>query len=329
MAFLNFYFNRLAYSDSLPVQNPKQQNFNFSTASEGLEAKYPSSGMQDIPPGQEVLLSSNARSLPTGLSSSEFEIRLIPETGRTRIRWTGNGPTPSFRQLRNINYGTIPAITQYSAVRVSPTAVVLTLVGAAVSLSSVTVGDEVYLQSSEGFFTSPLNSNSTGTRYTILAVSGTSITVRDQGNISEEVNIPLGFDYDSVIRFMLSDGAQVGDKLRISSNAGFAIDNKSQDYEIFDVSDRDLVIYNPLVIPETVTSGSSDPFMVFERLINFLSIEANGPLKLKFNNGAEELQLFEYSPGACFFAASVSAVSVTAVNSTSHPISVTIQSCTL
>lgn len=327
MSFLNFYFGRLAYSDASPLQNPKQKNFDFVTAKEGLEVKSPVSIIKEVLPGQTLLLDSTARTIASNLTSSQFALELLSGSDIARLRWTGVGTAPSFRTLRAINYGTSPATTTYAASRLSPTAVLITLSGAGVDLSPVVQGDEVYFQPSDGVFTSPVNPSTVGFRYTVLSATSNTLTVRDSGNIGEETGIALGADYDSVLRCFSSAGVQVGDKIRFNAASAFNSENKSHDLEVQSLSDRDIMFYNPNLIPETVTSGVATPFSFYDRLINFMAIEANGPIKLKFNGGSEELPLCEFSPGSAMFASTMSAISVHAVNSTNYTISVSVQSC--
>lgn len=327
MSFLNFYIGRMAYSDASPLQNPKQKNFDFVTKQEGLQVSSPSSQIKEVAPGQTLLLDSTARTIATGLSTSEFELSFIGDSDIARLRWTGTGPAPAFRTLRAVNYGTTPSTTNYVAARLSPTAVQITLSGAGADLSAVAAGDEIFLEASNGSFTSPLNANSTGQRYLVLGSDASSVTVRDAGNIAEET-IALGADYETVIRFFSSAGVQVGDKMRISLSSNFNLENKSSDFEVREVTDREIHFYNPNMIPETVLAGVSEPFVFFDRLINFLAIEASGPIRLRFDGGTDELRLKEYTTGSAVFASSVSVISVYAVNPTNYSISVNVQSCT-
>lgn len=329
MAFLNFYLGRLAYSDGCPQQNPKQKNFEFLTSREGLAITSPSSSVKEILPGQTVLLESTARTIGSGLSTSQFVIsHPISTSDISRLRWTGTGPSPAFRTLRAINYGSSPATTTYEAERLTATAIKITLTGAAVDLSPALVGDELYLQASDDTFSSPLNATSLGQRYQILASTANSVTVRDSGNIAEETGIVLGSDYETVLRIFSSSGVQVGDKIRIAAASNFNEENKNKDFEVIEVSDRDVIFYNPLSIPETVTSGVASPFSVYDRLINFLVVESTGSVSLKFNGGVEELPL-QLVGETAVFASTLSAFSVAAVNNTNASVTVRVQSCSI
>jgi len=326
MPFLNFYVGRMAYADAAPLQNPKQKFFDFVTAKEGLSVSSPVSLVKEILPGQTVLLDSTARTIASGLNTSQFAISFIgSDIGR--LRWTGVGPTPAFRAARPINYGTVPATTTYAASRLSANSVQITLSGAGVDLSSALVGDELYFQGNDTSFTSPLNTSSINQRFLILSSTVSSVIIRDNGSVSAETAIVLGANFDSVLRIFSTAGVQIGDKFRIADASAFNLENKSSDLEVLQVSDRDIHFYNPNLIAETVVAGVSSPFAVFDRLINFVSIEASGPIKLKFNDGTEEIQLKEFTPGSAMFVSTLNAISIHAVNSTNYPITVAVQSC--
>jgi hypothetical protein len=327
MALLNFYISRLCYNDANASQSPKQRNFDLLSSSEGLSVTNPISETRSILPGQTVLLQSTARSVATNLNSSEFEISL-PKIGvdLSRLRWTGIGNPPNFRIGRSI---LCSATTLYSAQRMSPTAIKITLSGGGVNLSSVLNGDIIYLQENDASFASPLNPSSTGHGYTVLSIEGNSVIVRDNGMISEEVNISLGSNFDSVIRFFSSEGVQIGDKIRIAANSAFNSENKSKDFQVIDVTDRDIIFYNPQVIPETKISGVNTPFLFYSRLINFVCIEADSTIYLDFDASGNQFPVINGNTGSALFSATTNLISVAATNKNSEPITVSVQSCTI
>jgi hypothetical protein len=327
MALLNFYVSRLCYNDANPSQSPKQRNFDFLSSTEGLSVTNPISETRSILPGQTILLQSTARSIAPNLTTSEFSISL-PKMGAdlARLRWTGVGSAPGFRTARSTSHS---ATTQYSAVRVSPSAVQISLVNGGVNLSSVLIGDMVYLQESDSSFSSPLNPSSVGRTYTILSKDNNSVIVRDNGMISEELNITLGADFASVIRFFSADGVQVGDKIRIAKNSAFNSENKIKDFQVIDVTDRDIIFYNPQVIPETKIAGVATPFLFYSRLINFVCIEADSTIYLDFDNSGNEFPVINGNTGSALFSATTNLISIAATNKNSEPITVSVQSCTI
>ena len=327
MALLNFYMSRLCYNDANPSQSPKQRNFDFLSSVEGLSVTNPISETRSILPGQTILLQSTARSIAPNLAASEFSITL-PKMGAdlARLRWTGVGPAPAFRTARSTAHS---ATTQYSAQRMSPSAVQILLVGGGVNLASVVEGDIVYLQESDSSFTSPLNPSSVGRSYVVLSKDANSVIVRDNGMISEEVNIVLGADFSSVIRFFSADGVQVGDKIRIAKNSAFNSENKVKDFQVIDVTDRDIIFYNPQVIPETKVAGVASPFLFYSRLINFVCIEADSTIYLDFDSSGNEFPVINGNSGSALFSATTNLISIAATNKNPGPITVSVQSCTI
>lgn len=327
MALLNFYVSRLCYNDANPSQSPKQRNFDFLSSTEGLSVTNPISETRSILPGQTILLQSTARSISADLTASEFSIS-IPKLGSdiSRLRWTGVGTAPGFRSARFTSHS---ASTQYSAQRMSPTAVQITLVNGGINLGSVVIGDTMYLQESDSSFTSPLNPSSIGRGYTILSKDGNSVIVRDNGMISEEVNIQLGTEFASAIRFFSAEGVQIGDKIRIAKNSAFNSENKSKDFQVIDVTDRDVMFYNPQIIPETKIAGVSAPFLFYSRLINFVCIEADSTLYLDFDGSGNEFPVINGNTGSALFSATTNLISIAATNKNSDAITVSVQSCTI
>lgn len=327
MALLNFYVSRLCYSDENPSQSPKQRNFDFLSSTEGLSVTNPISETRNILPGQTILLQSTARAINTNLSSSEFSISL-PKSGSdlARLRWTGTGSAPGFRTARATAHS---ATTTYSSSRVSPSASQITLSNGGVNLASVVPGDVMYLQDSDSSFSSPLNAASIGSGFVVLSKTGNSVIVRDNGVISEENNILLGSSFSSVIRFFSADGVQIGDKLRIAQDSAFNSENKHKDFQVMDVTDRDIIFYNPQIIPETAVAGVNSPFLFYSRLINFVAIEADSTIYLSFDNSTGEFPIINGTSGSAIFASTTNLISIAATNKNSEPVTVSVQSCTI
>lgn len=327
MALLNFYISRLCYSDANPSQSPKQRNFDFLSSTTGIAVSNPISETISILPGQTVLLQSTSRSINPNLAASEFSISL-PKTGAdlARLRWTGTGPQPGFRIKRSTSHS---AVTTYSSSRMSPTASQITLNSGGVNLASVAAGDIMYLQDADSSFSSPLNVSSIGRGYTVVSKTGNSVIVRDNGMIVDETNISLGTSFDSVIRFFSADGVQIGDKLRVAQSSAFNAENKYKDFQVIDVTDRDIIFYNPQIIPETVVSGISTPFLFYSRLINFVAIEADNTIYLSFDGSGDEFPVINGTTGSALFATITNLVNISATNKNSEPVTVSVQSCTI
>lgn len=327
MALLNFYISRLCYSDVNPSQSPKQRNFDFLSSTTGLSVSNPISETISVLPGQTVLLQSTSRAINSSLASSQFSVSL-PKSGTdlARLRWTGTGPTPGFRAGRSINHS---AATTYSAARMSPSASQITLSNGGVNLSAVAPGDLMYLQETDSSFSSPINPSSIGRGYVVLSKTGNSVIVRDNGMIGDETGIILGASFDSVIRFFSAEGVQVGDKLRIVESSYFNSENKCKDFQVIDVTDRDIIFYNPQIIPETVLAGVNTPFLFYSRLINFVAIEADNTIYLSFDGSNNEFPVINGNTGSALFATTTNLVNISATNKNSEPVTVSVQSCTI
>jgi hypothetical protein len=324
MSFLNFTLQRGAYQDATPVTNPQQKNFDFTLTKCGLTVNSPISHTKIVTAGQTLLLESTGRTMPS-LNTTEFEFsRPIASSDLIRMRYTGTGTAPGFRTKRTIGSD---ATTTVDITSVSSTAKLITAsAGTAFNFSSVLVGDVVYLQVSDDAFTTPFEGSSVGRHYPVVDVTSTALTVRDNGNLAEQSNVLLGADFDSAFRVFSNTGVYVGDKLKFNSAAAFKSDNKAYVVEILDVTDRDLYYVNPAALPETTVSNVAAPFLIYERLLNFVALEANGPLKVLIN-GSETIELAEYESGSAFFAGTLHATSVHAVNETGSSITVSLQAC--
>lgn len=324
MSYFNFYFGRLCYLDTNPTQTPKYQHFNAVTKSEEIRVLHPASLSKVIPPNQSITLESGLRTLTPNLSTSEFSFLFPLNPDKLRIRFV-SGVHPNFRTPRAINYGDDPELTTYSSSALSATSKLLTFSGTNVDFSAAQYGDIVYFQQSDNFFTSPINNSTLLNQYTVLSATSTTLTVRDLNNtLVEEVNIPLGTNFDSVIRVFSAEGVQVGDKISFNSSSDFSIDNKTGTFSVVEVTDRDISIINPNGIIESVESGVANPFFIYNYMIDFLAIEGDGEFSLKINGGTEII-VSEISYGKSFFASSVAAYSIEIINSKNNPLSISSQ----
>ena len=121
----------------------------------------------------------------------------------------------------------------------------------------------------------------------------------------------------------------MGDKIRISRNSAFNAENKIKDFQVIDVTDRDVIFYNPQIIPETKIAGTGTPFLFYSRLINFVCIESDSSIYLDFDASGIEFPVINGSTGTAIFSASTNLISIAATNKNSEPITVSVQSCTI
>ena len=198
------------------------------------------------------------------------------------------------------------------------------IAGTLPNLSSVVVGDEIYFQPSDTVFTSPLDTTYYG-NFSIVDKGADYIVFRDNAVITAVTsNLTLGTDFETIFRIFSSMGVQVGDTVEFSPNAVMALDNKGS-FEVLGVTDRDLLIINPYQVDETIVPGANN-VSIYSRLLNFLSISANGKLKIKFNINDSWLTMQEYKVGETLCVLMASVHTIYAMNDTSVPISVSVES---
>jgi hypothetical protein len=326
MSFLNFTISRVAYDDAASSSDPKNTAFDVSTAKVGLHVQFPAVCTRVVDPGQITLLESTSRALNYD-GTTEFQFS-HPELGSdiVRMRWTGTGTAPAFRTLRALAGG---ATTTVSFSRASNTAVKITnTTGTAWNTAVVQIGDELFFQKTvDGEFTSPFSEVIQGQRFVIVDKGTDYLVFRDNGMVSAESDIVLGGDFDSALRVFSALGVKVGDKIKFAASANVRPDNKSYVLEVTQVSDRDIYFINPYAIDETCIPGASS-FVVFERMLNFLAVQATGPIEIRLDSSAAtSIPLYEYESGAAVFMGTVSSTSIYAVNNSTSPIYVTVHTC--
>jgi hypothetical protein len=326
MSFLNFSLSRVAYEDDVASTDPMNKAFDVSTSKVGLHVGFPAVCTRVVHPGQIMLLESTSRTLAYD-GTTELAVS-HPELGSdlVRMRWTGVGTAPAFRTLRVIAGG---SDTQVTLSRMSNTAAKMQVTGGTVwSLSTVQIGDEVFFgKTVDGEFTSPFSEVLQGSRFSIVDKGSDYLVFRDNGIASAESDITLGVGFDSALRVFSAAGVKVGDKLKFAVGANLKPDNKSYVLEITQVSDRDVYFVNPYAVDEIAIPGA-DSFVAFERMLNFLAVQATGAIDLRLDSSsATSIPLYEYETGASIFMGTVSATSIYAVNNSTLPVNVTVHTC--
>lgn len=324
MAFLNFSFGRTAYTDEIATHAPIKKAFEFSSSEFGMPVMFPAFVSKTVYPGQTVLLDSTDRTLTID-GTTEFNIS-YPVIGSdiVRLRYTGTGTAPGFRTYRNIGGD---ATTTVNIDRTSNTSAKITNVAGTVwNLASVVIGDDIFFQKNDDVFTSPFSENFQNVNMTIIDKGSDYLVVRDNGTMAPIAGIVLGTDYLSALRVFSNAGVKVNDTIRFSPTSAFKLDNKAYPVVVTGVTDRDLYYISPFAVAET-TVGGLNCINVFERLLSFMSVESTGNIKIRLNN-TEDVQLTQYKPNKAFFAGTISASSVYAINETDTPINVVIQTAT-
>ena len=282
-------------------------------------------------PGQNVNLKSTERVL---LADSTTAIQVdLPVTNNdvARYRYTGTGTAPAFRQNRILG---IDSTTQIAITLSGNSAAVFSCpTGTPMVFANIQVGDSVYLQPTDNNFTTPFNINNTstypGVLYTVIDRNFTSFTVRNPGNLVPET-VTLGTTFTDAIRVFGGVGVQVADSVVFDSNCNLNIQNKTGQFDVALVTDRDLFIINPSAVPSLtgVALGgliTNSPIRVFSDIISFIAIDADGEMTLRFNNNSlGDITMYCYALNKSFFAGSVNATSITAINNTSNPITIRI-----
>ena len=112
------------------------------------------------------------------------------------------------------------------------------------------------------------------------------------------------------------------------STCNLNVQNKSGQFDISMVTDRDLYVLNPMAVvsPAVALGGSGgSPIRVFSDILSFITVDADGEITLRLNNNPlGDITLYCYLPNKAFYAGSINATSVMAINNTSNPITVRI-----
>jgi len=328
MAYLNMNISRTAYNDAVPTPIPTRKLFDYTTSIEGLVISRPCGTVKLVYPGQTELLDSTSRTL-TYDATSEFDVS-IPSLGyasTTRLRWTGVGTHPGFRTYRSTLGG---ADTVVNVDRVSNTSLQITYdSGTALDFSTCAIGDDIYFQISDDVFTNPFTANLQGQYFKVTKVDPLYVVIRDNGLGSNVTGLALGADYDSAFRIFSNSGVQAGDKVSFSSTANMYYDNAHYVVEVTAVTDRDIYYINPYSIPETTIIGAN-AMSIYNTILNFVMIEATGPIKLRLGSSAtEQIQLKEFANGQAFFMGTLQLDDIFAINDTDSPIEVIVQTCSI
>lgn len=323
---LNFSFNRIAYADGGCItNNPTLRSYDWITQENGLPVRDTYSFDSIILPGQSTVLKSTERTLLADATTSM--VVNLPLTGNeyARYRWSGTGTAPAFRTLRNIAVDATTNLTiTLSGIGA---AIISTSSGTAANFSTCQIGDNVYLQPNDDTYTSPFNIVNTslypGMLYTVIDKTSSTITVRNPGNMTGET-VALGASFSSAIRVFSASGVQIADSVIFDPSCALNVQNKTGQFDVFMVTDRDLYLLNANAVSSSaVALGVASPIRVFSDIISFMALDATGAITLRFNNNTgTDLTLYPYTTGKAFFAGSISATSIQAINNTTENITI-------
>ena len=327
---LNFSFSRIAFSDGGAVgNNPTLRSFDWVTQENSIPVRDTYSFDSTILPGQSVTLKSSERTLTSDATTTIAVDMPLVGSDIVRYRYTGVGTSPAFRTNRVLG---MDATTQLTITLSGNTAAVITCTfGTAPIFTNIQIGDQVYLQTSDSVFVSPFNVSNTslypGVLYTVIDRNATSFTVRNPGNMVSE-SVILGTDFANAIRVFSGIGVQLEDSVMFDSTCNLNVQNKLGKFDVRMVTDRDIYVLNPSAVQGAAialggTTGT--PIRVFSDIISFIAVDADGEITLRLNNNPMgDITLYCYLPNKAMFAGSMNATSVMAINNTSNPITVRI-----
>lgn len=323
---LNFSFNRIAYADGGCItNNPTLRSYDWITQENGLLVRDTYSFDAVVLPNQSITLKSTERTILADSTTSMSVSLALSGSDYARYRWNGVGTAPAFRTLRNIS---VDATTNLKITLTgSSAATISTASGTAANFSTCQIGDNVYLQPNDDTFTSPFNIVNTSTYpgilYTVIDKTSSTLTVRNLGNMTGET-VALGANFADVIRVFSSSGVQIADSVVFDPTCNLNIQNKTGQFDVFMVSDRDIYMINSAAVNSTAVAlggTTTPPLRIFSDIISFIAVDANGAITLRFNsNASSDLTLYPYTTGKAFFAGSINATSIQAINNTSSNI---------
>lgn len=319
MAYLNLSVSRTAYNDAAATCKPQLKVFDMANVAESALVSMPSSCSRLLNPNQQDTLLTTARTLAYD-ATSQFSISrpytAFPDV--VRLRSTA-GTLPNFRTLRAI---ATDATTTINCSRINAGTMRLDFIlGTMPNLSLVQVGDEIYFQPDDLVFNNLLDNSYLGVNFSIVDKGSDYVIFRDNGVISTATsNLALGSDFDSVLRIFSGTGAQIGDKVEFMS--GMTLDNRGT-YDVIGVTDRDILFLNPYQLDETVVAIS---MVIYSRMLNFICVTANAPVKVKFNANDTWLTLQEYKVGECLLLLTASVHTIFAMNDSANQVTLTVES---
>jgi hypothetical protein len=318
VAYLNLSVSRTAYNDAAATCKPQLKVFDMVSVAESALISQPSSCSKLLNPNQQDTLITTARTL-TYDATSQFSIsKPYSPSDVIRLRNIA-GTIPNFRSYRNIG---IDATTTINCSRVNAGTMRMDFIlGTLPNLALVQIGDEIYFQPDELVFNNLLDNSYLGVNFSIVDKGSDYVVFRDNGVIlTATSNLTLGSDFDSVLRLFSGTGVQIGDKVEFIS--GMMLDNKGT-YDVIGVTDRDVLFLNAYQLDEVVININ---FVIYSRMLNFICITSNYPVKVKFNTNDTWLTLQEYKTGECLLLLTASVHTVFAMNDTVNQVSLTVES---
>lgn len=320
MSFLNLRYGFLIHEDDTNDRNPDIRNPDISKNIEGVPVSLERSEKVVVYNNEIKDVATTARPLLWDATTELKFDRYIDAQSNVRLTFTGTGTAPVFRTNRAIGGG---ADTEVEITRVTDfVARIKNTAGTAWTLAGVQVNDLIRFEKTDDAFTSPFAEANQGKEYVVQAKGADYIDFVDNGNASvETIGAPgLGADFAKALKVVSQSPVRKGDTLEVAGSMNPSNQGK---FEILDVSDDYIEFVNPTAVEETVLVGT-DTFVVYEYLIGFLHLRSNGPIKVRFGEQSEWVQIDTLRDEGVFIG-STCTHRIQAMNDRSDPVVISVQ----
>lgn len=303
MSKMNLTIHLNAYTDQVSTNNPDLNHFKWTRNLQQLSISEPESKCINLQPGQSASLFSGTVSIAADLTTT-WAIALKSGSSNAYQISSDGGTAPAFRTVRSIGSD---ATTEVSITKNAKLMTITSTGGTLFGLiaGGAVVGDEVRLGS-------VFNLNNQG-KYTILALSATSMTVENELGVAEGP-IVLGAGFADGVRVYSQSGVQIGDKVDLID--GFSSVSFGT-YEIVDVTDSYIEIFSGDSLPaESGILNNPNALLIYRDAKQFLFIESDKKTDVYLNGSLtnEITPMFigiDKKPGFFMSSASIKSASIT------------------
>lgn len=287
-SFLEIHSIAVAYNNPSATTNPLKKHFDWKSEVKGLPVDKPSARQLEIPPGETVTLIDGARGVGDDLSETTLHLsRNCSDT--YKLTWV-DGPSPNFRTER-----VSPDVfdQQYAGITVHREFSMLDFQSLSEDLSSIAVGDSIYIAPTKNSNKHHFNPLNTGFWQVIdVDVDGKLLTCRrfeDQALQGKTESVTMT---DGMVFIFGTKGVQVNDTLEIKKGFSPVVHGS---YKIIEATARWLVFESKETLPEQVVKGAE--ISVYSNTKRFVRIEVDQPCWLNINGKESVLQVNPIEPG--------------------------------
>ena len=282
MPFLNLQTGILLYADT-NVENPKIRLADITDVFQQVMVANVKSAEAIVKPGETKSVISTQRDADPDLDTSSITFSR-PVSNQDVIRLSLTLPTSAvFLSRRSLG---VDSTTHLSFTRVGPRSMKLaTLSGTPMNTSSVTTGDQLWIERNTDSFTNCFSEYNCDKLWTVQSKGAGFIVVNDEGLAGEESDVTLGSLFDSAFKVFVktsADAPRVGDSLQLSSpnfnsfNCGV--------FKIERITDGYVEFSNPYGVDEVVVNTVGG-ITIFDYFVRFLHLVADGELVVSFGAG--------------------------------------------